>query len=99
MTPSDHPNPETPATPDEVSTEIAVEQAHVDRVYDELVHQGAHPALDGPLGDAGLAGDHDVGRPRCEQGEDRRVTPVQPRGPGPPGRSADPPHGLDQLGE
>ena len=45
MTPSDHPNPETPATPDEVSTEIAVEQAHVDRVYDELAKAASRVAL------------------------------------------------------
>ena len=45
MTPSDHPNPKTPATPDEVSTEIAVEQAHVDRVYDELAKAASRVAL------------------------------------------------------
>ena len=45
MTPSDHPNPESPATPDEVSTEIATEQAHVDRVYAELAKAAYRVAL------------------------------------------------------
>ena len=45
MTPSDHPNPESPATTDEVSTEIAVEQAHVDRVYAELAKAATRVAL------------------------------------------------------
>ena len=45
MTPSDHPNPESPATPDEVSTEIAIEQAHVDRVYAELAKAASRVAL------------------------------------------------------
>ncbi len=45
MTPSDHPNPESPATTDEVSTEIATEQAHVDRVYAELAKAANRVAL------------------------------------------------------
>jgi DNA helicase IV len=44
VTPSDHPNPESPAT-DEVSTEIATEQAHVDRVYAELAKAANRVAL------------------------------------------------------
>jgi DNA helicase IV len=45
VTPSDHPNPESPATTDEVATEIAIEQAHVDRVYDELAKAAHRVAL------------------------------------------------------
>jgi DNA helicase IV len=45
VTPSDHPNPESPATTDEVSTEIATEQAHVDRVYAELAKAANRVAL------------------------------------------------------
>jgi DNA helicase IV len=45
VTPSDHPNPESPATTDEVSTEVAIEQAHVDRVYAELAKAADRVAL------------------------------------------------------
>jgi DNA helicase IV len=45
VTPSDHPHSESPATPDEVSTEIATEQAHVDRVYAELAKAASRVAL------------------------------------------------------
>jgi len=45
VTPSDHPNPESPATTDEGATEIATEQAHGDRASDELAKAAHRAAL------------------------------------------------------